>query len=120
MHIDIEPRDRYFVVRVTGEVGGHTLGEYVSAVMAFGQEFGMNRVLLDERAMGNRVDTYEAYLAGESEEFVKMAQMGYRIACVPDSANRIKNKNFETMMTNRSVNYRVFDTIREAEAWLLK
>lgn len=100
-------------------VTGDNLGEYVSIVMNFGREFGMNRVLLDERELSNELDTFEAYRAGESEDVVEVARGGYRFACVPDPANKSQNQSFETMMMNRSVSYRVFDTMAEAEAWLL-
>jgi len=119
VQINVEPKYKYFVVRITGPVTNGSLREYVSLIMDFAQESGLKRILLDERELSIEADMYEAYLVGESDEIVTAAIEGYRFACVPDPANRSRNEAFETVMRNRSVNYRVFDSVRVAERWLL-
>lgn len=119
MQMEIEPRHRYFLVRVTGIASGGSLEGYVARVLSFGKRSGLRRVLLDERELTLGTDMYEAYQIGESEAVVTAAMGGYRFACLASPENRDRNKAFETVMRNRSVNYRVFDSLEEAETWLL-
>ncbi|BDQ34584.1 hypothetical protein [Pseudodesulfovibrio portus] len=118
MRLEVEPKNTYALVRMSGAVPAGTFRNEVSRLMDAVRASGLKRILLDERGLVLGVDTHEAYLVGESEQIVMAAIQGYRFASVPDPANKARNENFETMLRNRSVNYRVFDTIADAEEWL--
>jgi|GEM_PF-2058812 len=45
--------------------------------------------------------------------------LGMRMASVPNTKHKKLEQFFETALQNRSISYRVFDSKKEAEAWLL-
>jgi hypothetical protein len=120
VRIEVEPKDTYVLVRMSGTMPAGTLKKEIARFMDAVRASGLKRFLVDERGLVLGIDMHEAYLVGESEQTVFAATQGYRFASVPDPANKARNENFETLMRNRSVNYRVFDTIADAEEWLRK
>lgn len=79
----------------------------------------VRRVLLDERAMEDRIDALDAYAFSESDDTALAVTSGIRIACLSSPANYEFNRAFETFFQNRSLNFKVFLDMEEAENWLL-
>lgn len=79
---------------------------------------GMPRILLDEENLEDAADAKTIYEWCEHEVVAKTATAGIRIAGVCSSDNYECNKLYETMLQNRSYVFKVFDSEKEALAWL--
>lgn len=79
---------------------------------------GVPRILLDEKDMEDAADASTIYEWCEHDIVVKTAAAGIRIAGVSTPENYKSNKVFETMLQNRSYNFRVFLDEQEAIRWL--
>lgn len=119
MQIEAEPKDGYVLVRMSGMMPAGSFMENLLRFMGIVKDSGVKRVLIDEAGLDFMVDMLEAYELGESSVITEAATEGYRFASVPAPGNRDRNRVLETVMQNRSVSYRVFDSLSEAKAWLL-
>lgn len=79
---------------------------------------GILRILLDEENMEDAADASTIYKWCEHDIVAKTATAGIRIAGTCSAENFECNKVFETMLQNRSYNFRVFMDENEAIEWL--
>ncbi|QJB58236.1 hypothetical protein [Pseudodesulfovibrio sp. zrk46] len=79
---------------------------------------GIPRILLDEENMEDAAEASTIYRWCEHEVVAMTAAAGIRIAGICTAENFECNKVFETMLQNRSYNFKVFQNEQEAVAWL--
>lgn len=115
------------VIRENGYLRFVTTGVLASLddVIAYGTlmydqavDTGVYRVLLDEKGMEDAAEASTIYEWCENDVVARTAAAGIRIAGVSTKENFEINKVYETMLQNRSYNFRVFLTEEEAVAWL--
>ena len=117
----IEVRDGYVLVSHTAGEGGNTEPPEFAAELAEAcDNANLHRVLLDERnltyTVGNIFD-----LMGMGDKLVEelLVFRFHRIACVTTAEQLQTARDFEAVGRNRGLNYRAFESIEDAEAWLL-
>lgn len=120
------------VEKITSENRGRFLfgslfGEYTTADFAlFSQsfkdaveDFDGNCVLLDKRLFQDRFDYHDAMIFANSPITDFMVEKALRIAALVRPSRLDVEHSYETLMQNRSVNYRPFITLEDAMVWLL-
>jgi len=80
---------------------------------------GINRVLIEERLTGRRLETWDVYQIA-SEGALKGRGEFAAVAYVDVNASGELMKFAETVANNRGIPLNVFSTLAEAEAWLKK
>ena len=80
---------------------------------------GINRVLIEERLTGRRLETWDVYQIA-SEGSLRGAGNFASVAYVDVNAHGELMKFAETVANNRGIPLNVFATIEDAEAWLQK
>lgn len=120
VEFEIESSEHYLLVIARGELSGvadivdYTLS-MAEAVIASAPQ----RVLLDHRKITGPQDLYISYeVVRNAEELNSMMKMvRWAVVANPD---RIEHARlFETIARNRGFSLLVFETIEEAEEWLL-
>ncbi len=81
------------------------------------EKYDCDRFLFDERKLVMNLTSHDVYLL--AEEFSgKLLHSGFRVAALHTIDNAHVGSDFETMLRNRSFNYRSFAEREEAVAWL--
>lgn len=111
-------RKTHLKVTVTGTMDYDEQADFSALLARLGAEYDLHRVLLDERRLRKRLDALDAYRLAESTISAEAAVRGVRLACVPHPEDVVFAQSLETSMANRSISYRVFSDLEEAEAWL--
>lgn len=116
---EITPMDGYIVVRSTGVFDNADevlkLAETLGQVARTYPERGM---LLDQLDAVDNQDFQDAYELSESDLISDLAMLGLRLACLCTPDNLEINRAWETLLQNRSINYRAFLDRDEAVTWL--
>ena len=111
----------YLRVTVTGTLESvEELFNYARLLAKEGEEHQTTRALVDERKLVDHTDLMDAYILSESDFTADMAMRGVRVACLAGPENLEQTMAFETVMQNRSLNYRVFTDEDTATAWLMR
>ncbi len=117
---DIQVRDKFVVVTHTSSEGGNTEPTSFAAELADAcDRAGIHRVLLDERnltyTVGNIFD-----LMGMGDKLLEdmLVFRFHRLACITKPEQLDTARDFEAVARNRGMNYRAFEAIADAEAWL--
>lgn len=82
-------------------------------------ERGINRVLIEERLTGRRLETWDVYQIA-SQGSLQGAGNFVSVAYVDVHASGELMKFAETVANNRGIPLNVFATVEDAEAWLQK
>lgn len=91
--------------------------QFGHAAMSEALHHGRDRLLFYEKELVMNLTTHDVYLL--AEEFAdKLLHSGLRVAAVHADHNREVGQHFETMLRNRSFNYRSFVDEQEALVWL--
>jgi hypothetical protein len=75
-------------------------------------------VLLDERSVHYHETMLDTYVMAEFIAEKLEGRTGIKIACVPNPRYYSQVRDFETLMKNKSLNFKTFRDIAQAEAWL--
>lgn len=121
MAIQLESKQKDGYIRIISTGVLKTLDELIEyGTYMYDQAiaFGIPRILLDGERMEDAADPATIYEWCENEIIVKTATAGIRIAGVCTPENYACNKVYETMLQNRSYNFRVFQDEQEAIEWL--
>ncbi|WP_319470652.1 hypothetical protein [uncultured Pseudodesulfovibrio sp.] len=119
IHYEIFREDGYLRIVTTGTL--RTIEELIAyGTFMYDQATSLQipRILLDEDKMDDAADASTIYEWCEHEVVSKTATAGIRIAGICTAENYACNKVFETMLQNRSYNYKVFQDEQEAIKWL--
>jgi hypothetical protein len=84
------------------------------------QKFNKHRILLDKTKFLNHFDYHDAVVFADSPISDFMVNKRLRIAALIRPSNLEVERAYETLMRNRSVNYKPFISQEEAMDWLLK
>ncbi|WP_316898620.1 hypothetical protein [Pseudodesulfovibrio indicus] len=115
----IQSMDSYLIVTVSGSIeSSEELADLAGLLVSMGREYGMTRALLKEYRLIKNVDALDIYSVGEAQVSVEAAAMGVRVACLPNPDEIQLAHTLETVLCNRSVNYRIFEDEETAVAWL--
>lgn len=112
-------KDGVLVVKVTGHYAD--VEEFIGKMKEEKVEFlarGAKRILFDDRELDMILDVLDAVIFAESVLEDEVQTEGYRYACLPPESGRRFYATFETILQNRSINYRLFDNEAEAIHWL--
>lgn len=82
-------------------------------------ERGINRVLIEERLTGRRLETWDIYQIA-SQGSLQGSGTFASVAYVDVNASGDLMKFAETVANNRGIPLNVFATVEDAEAWLKK
>lgn len=112
-------KDGVLVVKVTGRYldVGEFIGKMKEEMVEF-QKRGARRILFDDQELDMILDVFDAVVFAESVLEQGVQTEGYRYACLPPEGGRQFYATFETILQNRSVNYRLFDNGADAIHWL--
>lgn len=117
---DIIEKEDYLLFDVTGESATvEDVVQFTQTLLKEAMKRDCRSVMLDERGLRQRLDSHDAYLAAE-KLVADRPRSGIRFASIRSDENWTIGKRFETIFQNRSINFRVFDNIPEAETWLAK
>ncbi|MCJ2165745.1 MULTISPECIES: hypothetical protein [unclassified Pseudodesulfovibrio] len=111
--------DNYIRVTTSGSIDSiEELFEYAALLAQKGEEYATTRALLDERTLVNRTDVMDAYTLSESNITAESAMKGVRIASLITPESMELGTVFETILRNRSLNFKIFTDEKKAIAWL--
>lgn len=116
---DIQQHELYLLVTLSGEL--RTIDEAASIaeqVIPAAQQGGYFLVLQDERELAVEMDVHDTLVAADQVGEIA-PWSGICVASVRSSGNWEIGKVTETLLQNRSVNFKVFKDYDEAVAWLL-
>lgn len=118
--INVTTEDGYIRIKPSGVLETiEDLIEYGSYIYNQARLSGIPRVLLDEKDMEDAAEANTIYDWCEHEVVHKTATAGIRIAGISEPENYEINVMFETMLQNRSYNFKTFLNETEAIKWLL-
>ena len=116
----IEVRDKYVLVtHAESEAGNREPTQFAGELAEACDQAGIHRVLLDERKLtytvGNIFD-----LMGIGDKLLEdmLVFRFHRLACVPKPDQLDTARDFESVARNRGMNFRAFESMAAAEAWL--
>jgi len=107
-----------FVVPATDLAGMNAHLSFVNKVLAEAKTGDIRRILLDERAVRNSLEPFEAAVIGNILSELDVQSMGFRMACVVAPCDLAAAKQLETMLVNRSLAFQSFDDMAVARRWL--
>lgn len=93
---------------------------YIGSVRKAALQHDIKQLLLDERRLMDQQDTHDAYEVSESENIALAALSGLKIACISHPDNYELNKNYETLLINRSLVFKAFLDEDDAIQWLTR
>ncbi|MGL1863042.1 MAG: hypothetical protein OCC46_11025 [Pseudodesulfovibrio sp.] len=112
-------KDDYLLVTIGGE--SNTIEDVLSLadrVLIEAKRNNCTCILFDERTVTVNLDQHDVYQCTEAlAEHLPSA--GIRVAVVHNTTDLAIYQCFETMLRNRSINYKLFDDFQSAEKWLL-
>ena len=116
---EVREKPGYLLITLSGV--SETVAElrsFSEAMVARVQEANCKRVLLDERATIKKLDFHDCMIHAERWVSEK-PRLGLRIAAVYAPADARNYHWVETIFQNRSIVYKIFDAMEEAEQWLM-
>ena len=116
---EVQEKPGYLLVTLSGVA--ETVDEmraFSEAMVARVQEANCKRVLLDERVTIKKLDFHDCMIHAERWVSEK-PRIGLRIAAVYSPPDAREFHWVETIFQNRSIVYKIFDAMDEAERWLL-
>lgn len=114
----VEQEPALLVFRVDGETRSvEECRWFADQVLANAKEAGCTRILLDERALDMEITSHDVYTLAE-KYWPELLPEGLRIAAIHSEKNRAVGASFETMLRNRSINYKSHESEEEARVWL--
>jgi hypothetical protein len=117
--IAIQHLDSYIRVTTSGTIDSfEELFEYAALLVQKGEEYHTTRAFLDERNLVDHCDVMDAYALSESDITAESAMKGVRIATLIAPENMEHSTAFETIVRNRSLNFKIFTDEKKAIAWL--
>lgn len=111
-------KDEYLLVELSGE--GNTVDDVLllaDAVLKEAKKAGTYCIMFDERNVTLNLDQHDVYCITEALAD-SLPGEGMRVAVIYNVEFLEIYKSFETMLQNRSINYKLFDSPKKAEAWL--
>lgn len=112
--------DGYLLCTMSGSIeDAEAMISCGSSVVPETKKRGHSNLLLDDRALKMSLSPLDITIFANHMEGINFARMGLRIAVIFPPENEEIIRFFETTLTNRSVSFRVFRNIKNAEAWLL-
>ena len=108
-------------LRVKAEGEDESLSDvmgYAGAVAEAASAGGCTRILCDERALVYRLgigSTYEA-----AKQTAEQIPKDWQVAIVPRAEFRQEADFWQTVASNRGMHVRVFQSVEEAETWLMQ
>jgi uncharacterized protein YfkK (UPF0435 family) len=117
-NINFSQKPTYFHVIVTGENNKENVARYMEDIQQKCEEVNCLSVLIEERLEGprlNTLDIFQLVTEGSSHAIGKFQAIAY----VDINAVNASMQFAETVAVNRAIPVRVFDTVDEAENWLL-
>jgi hypothetical protein len=115
--LDAELSDGHMRFRIDGNYDAQDLERMIPAMLEEIVRNGLERALIDIRAMTGELPDLDRYTLGES--FVKHWGIRRRAAVLVDTSKQRINKLFETVAVNRAGQVRVGDRAEELLAWLM-
>ena len=115
-HIQIEPKDEYLNVEVSGVFDSVKAKEFIRQILATSQQHSLSKILVDIRNVEGPIPTmgrYElaCFMAAEQVVPVRLAVLEFHRQ-VPD------NRFFENVAENRGAIVKVTTSLEEALEWL--
>jgi len=113
-----QDKDGYLLFTLSGEVeSAEDLTVFTRSLMREAARCDCWRLLLDERTISRKVDQYDLMVFAD-RWIMDKPRSGVKLAAVysPDDARRFPW--IETILQNRSLIYKIFDDMAEAERWL--
>lgn len=110
-------RDGYILITASGSI--ESLSDFTRIIRLMQESSGQflcRRFLVDERAVVKTIDPYEITVFAES---ISDSPERMRVAIVYSPENVARLRWMETIFQNRSLAYRQFPSIDEAEQWLM-
>ena len=109
----------YLHAIVTGQNTLENVMLYLKELHQECEKRGINRVLIEERLSGRRLETWDVYqIAAQGSQ--RSAGRFDAVAYVDVHASGELMKFAETVANNRGIPMNLFATVEEAEAWLRK
>jgi hypothetical protein len=115
--IEFERRDTYIHVRVTGDNSRETVTQYMEEVQAECTRQDCFRILIEEHLEGPRLATMDIF-ALISEGSTNVLGVFEAIAYVDEQMGDM-GEFAETVAVNRGIPVAVFNSVPNAEAWLV-
>lgn len=117
--IELEKQKDYLLVSLGGEANNvDDVMLLANTVLKAAKQHNYTNILFDERKVTLNLDQHDVYNCTE-ELGTFLPSEGICVAAVHNAKDVIIFQCFETMLQNRSINYRIFETIEEAEKWLV-
>jgi hypothetical protein len=115
----IDKTDTHLLVTATGIQ--ESLSEclaYIKTIIETCALEGYDCILLDERTVSYHETMLDTYVMAEFAAEKMEAYAGIKCASVPNPRFYSQARDFETLMKNKSLNFKCFRDIAQAEAWL--
>jgi len=117
----IQHLDTHLEISIRGTLATEEeLADFVELLTRMSIDYNTTRGLLDGRFLKKELDVLAIYKMAESEPVAQAAIRGVRLACLPNPEQMDYSTTMETLLHNRSVEYRVFTDRDEAVAWLTR
>jgi hypothetical protein len=119
--IDFECRIEGDVLRIKARGKDDSLQDVIDYGMGVLQEAisgDFSRVICDERELEYNLKIYETFES--AKKMADSSPKNGKVAIVASRKNIEDARFWETVATNRGLNVRVFDDMREAERWIAK
>jgi hypothetical protein len=112
-------KHNYLHAKVTGQNSIGNVKRYLEAVVQKCKDTKCSRLLIEEQLEGSRLDTLNVFeIAVEGS--IRVRGLFRAIAYVDVNAKGELMQFAETVAVNRALPVRVFQTVAEAEQWLLE
>lgn len=113
-------KDNYLLATVSGEITTVEVAqECVHHILDTALKRDYIRILIQRQALTSNLDTYDAIKMVDTLSQTRPSARNVRIANVVTSGKAPSCTVYETILQNRSFNYRFFTTDDEALDWLL-
>lgn len=92
--------------------------QFAYKVIVQAEASACSNIFFDEKKLETNLTSHDIYTLAEEFSGLIVSE-GFRIAALHTARNAEVGKMFETMLQNRSINYRTFMDKKEALNWLL-
>lgn len=115
----IQKKTDYIFLTVAGApVDFNEASDYADIVIDCFRRYSCHRILIDATDFHMNVDILGAIQLTEVLIEKGVPSMGLRVASVVRPEKKDSERMLETAMRNRTINYRIFDNMNEAQTWL--
>ena len=121
MKYKFNKKGNYVIVQTEGvQTSIDNCIEYINSIIDYCKQYKIDMVILDERKLKVKMQLIDDYSLANYLSSIFLYKFIRRLAAVSNDESKAKASFFETLCSNRGVNYRFFINIDDAIKWLQK